>query len=107
MGGRLLSTGVRETARRPLRIFPFDPMSDRFEGPIVSKVPYEVVQVGPVGRLVEVVDFDLSTQQWLTPLDLNSPDVLIGQGVTPSERDLRSHQQMVYAVSMRVLEAFE
>jgi hypothetical protein len=107
MGEKLLSTGVRETARRPLRIFPFDPMSDRFEGPIVSKVPYEVVEIGPKGRLVEVVDFDLSTQQWLTPLDLNTPEVLIGQGVTPSERDLRSHQQMVYAVSMRVLEAFE
>lgn len=108
MGEPPLSTGVRETARRPLRIFPFDPMSDRFLGPVVSKVPYEVVEPGPKGRLVEVVDFDLSTKQWLLrALDLNSPEVLIGQGITPSERDLRSHQQMVYAVSMRVLEAFE
>jgi hypothetical protein len=107
MGEPPLSTGVRETARRPLRIFPFDPMFDRFHDPIVSKVPYEVVEPGPKGRLVEVADFDTSTQQWLPALDLNSAEVLISQGLTPSERDLRSHQQMVYAVSMRVLEAFE
>ena len=102
-----LSTSVRETARRPLRIFPFDPMFDRFHDPIISSVPYELVTPGPAGRLVEVVDFDMSTKQWLPPLDLNSPEVLITQGLSPSERDLRSHQQMVYAVSMRVLEAFE
>ena len=41
------TTGVRETARRPLRIFPFDPMFDRFHDPIVCKVPYEVVTPGP------------------------------------------------------------
>ena len=82
-------------------------MFDRFHDPIVSKVPYEVVELGPKGRLVDVVDFDITTQQWLPPLDLNSPEVLIGQGVAPSERDLRSHKQTVYAVSMRVLEAFE
>jgi hypothetical protein len=102
-----LSTSVRETARRPLRIFPFDPMFDRFHDPIISSVPYEVVTPGPAGRLVEVFDFDTTTGQWLPPLDLNSPEVLITQGLSPSERDLRSHQQMVYAVSMRVLEAFE
>ena len=94
-----LSTGVRETSRRPLRIFPFDPMFDRFHDPIVSKVPYEAVTDGPAGRLVEVVDFDIDTGQWHTPLDLNSPEVLIGQGLAPSERDRRSHKQMVYAVS--------
>ena len=102
-----LSTGVRETLRRPLRIFPFDPMFDRFHDPIVSKVPYEAVTEGPAGRLVEVVDLDGSTRQVRPPLDLNSHEVLIGRGLTPSERDLRSHQQMVYAVSMRVLETFE
>lgn len=102
-----LSTGVRETLRRPLRIFPFDQMFDRFHDPIVSKVPYEAVTEGPAGRLVEVVDLDGSTRQVRPPLDLNSHEVLIGRGLTPSERDLRSHQQMVYAVSMRVLETFE
>ena len=53
------------------------------------------------------MDFDSATGQWLPPLDLNSREVLIGQGLAPSERDVRSHQQMVYAVSMRVLETFE
>jgi hypothetical protein len=73
-----LCTSVREIARRPLRIFPFDPAVDRFHDPIVSTVPYERVDPGPVGPLVEVVDFDTSTNQWLSPLDLNSPEVLIG-----------------------------
>ncbi|MDT5401956.1 MAG: hypothetical protein QOK33_5187 [Mycobacterium sp.] len=98
---------VRQMARRPLRIFPFDPMIDRFSDPVVCKVPYEVVTPGPVGRLVEVVDFDSVHRQWLPPLDLDSAEVLIGQGLAPSEADPRSHQQMVYAVSMRVLETFE
>jgi hypothetical protein len=73
----------------------------------VCKVPYEVVTPGPAGRLVEIVDFDSTTGQWLPALNLDSNEVLIGRGLAPSERDLRSHQQMVYAVAMRVLEAFE
>jgi hypothetical protein len=102
-----LSASVRESFRRPLRIFPFDPMYDRFHDPIVCKVPYETVTAGPAGRLVEVLDFDVSTQQCHPPLDLDCDEVLIAQGLTPSERDFRSHQQMVYAVAMRVLETFE
>lgn len=82
-------------------------MGDRFHDPIISSVPYEVVTPGPAGRLVEILDFDSGTNQWLPLLDLDSAEVLITQGLTPSERDLRSHQQMVYAVSMRLLEAFE
>ncbi|MBS1691373.1 MAG: hypothetical protein JST91_04050 [Actinobacteria bacterium] len=102
-----VSTSVRESFRRPLRIFPFDPLSDRFLDPIVCRVPYERVCPGPAGRLVDVVDFDIGARQWHPPLDLDAPAVLIGQGLTPSETDLRSHQQMVYAVAMRVLETFE
>ena len=102
-----LSTGVRETSRRPLRIFPFDPMFDRFHDPIISRVPYEVVTPGRrVGSSRSSISIRVPGNG-MPPLDLNSPEVLITQGFSPSERDLRSHQQMVYAVAMRVLEAFE
>ncbi len=101
------SSAIRETSRRPLRIFPFDPMADRFREPVVSRVASERVTPGPAGRLVEVVDYDRSTDTWLAPLDLDEPDILLTQGLAPSESDYRFHQQMTYAVSMRVLEAFE
>lgn len=97
----------RETSRRKLQIFAFDPMVDRFAEPIVSDVPFERVRPGPIGRLVRVEDYDSSTDTWGEPLDLNEPDLLITQGLVPSESDPRFRKQMVYAVAMRVLEAFE
>jgi hypothetical protein len=102
------SGAIREVARRPLRVFPFDPMIDRFREPVVARVPYEQLRPGPVGRLVEVViDGNGPDGQPCEPLDLDAPDVLIGEGLTPSESDPRFRQQMVYAVAMTVLEAFE
>jgi hypothetical protein len=101
------SSGLRESERRPLRVFAFDPMVDRFRPPIVLRVPFEHVEPGPVGRLVAVADVDTMTGRGLPPLDLDDPEVLIGSGIAPSETDFRSHQQMVYAVAMAVLEAFE
>jgi hypothetical protein len=98
---------IRASFRRPLRIFPFDPVFDRFHEPIVCDVPFEPLSPGPCGRLVDVVDFDISTGLWHPPVDLNCVESLVGQGLAPSETDLQSHQQMVYAVAMRVLETFE
>jgi hypothetical protein len=40
-------------------------------------------------------------------LDLDSRDVLIGAGLAPSEQDPAFHAQMLYAVSMRMLEMCE
>ena len=101
------ATAVRETSRRPLRIFSFDPMVDRFRDPTISRVAYERVEPGPRGRLVEVFDYDTAENVVWPPIDLDEPDILLSQGLAPSESDYRFHQQMTYAVSMRVLEAFE
>ena len=35
------SSAIRETSRRPLRIYSVDPMSDRFREPVISRVAYE------------------------------------------------------------------
>jgi hypothetical protein len=102
-------SAARETSRRPLRIFPFDPMVDRFRDPVVCRVPFEAVVPGPIGRLVEVVDEggDRGQRGRRDPIDLDAPAVLIAQGLTPSETDYRFRQQMAYAVVMRTLEEFE
>ena len=101
------ASAIRETSRRPLRIFSVDPMVDRFRDPVTSHVAFERVEPGPRGRLVDVFDYDGPEHLVWPPLDLDDPEVLINQGLPPSESDYRFHQQMTYAVSMRVLEAFE
>jgi hypothetical protein len=94
--------------RRPLRIYSSDPMAGRLAGNRISiDVPYEPLKVGPVGSQVAVVDFDTEHQCYYAPVDLDESDILMQGGLEPSESDPRFHQQMVYAVAMRVIENFE
>lgn len=104
---RRSEVGYSRSARRPLRILPFDPMLDRAGRSVIADVPYERLQPGPSGRLVQVIDYDGHRDCFYEPVDLDDEAVLINQGLEPSESDPRFHQQMVYAVVMRVLEAFE
>jgi hypothetical protein len=97
----------RRSWRRPLRIIPFDPMVDRSGRSVVADVVYEQVTPGPAGRLVEVLDYDPVHKCWYEPVNLDDPAVLIGNGLDIAETDPRFHQQMVYAVVMRVLETIE
>ncbi|HEY1629805.1 MAG TPA: hypothetical protein VGF56_00720 [Rhizomicrobium sp.] len=71
------------------------------------KVPYEDVQPGPVGRKIEIVDYDISNDRYYKPIDLDDPFVLMGNGLEPSEADPRFHQQMVYAVASETVRRFE
>ena len=95
--------------RRRLRTFAFDPMSTRLSGRWLDvDVPFEPgLLPGPSGELVDVVDYDQPRQTWYVPVDLNDPAILARGGLTPSELDPRTHQQVVYAVAMSVLERFE
>ena len=97
----------RRTWRRPLRVLPFDPMVDRAGRSVVAEVMYEKVHEGPKGRLVEVIDYDPIHGCFYQPIDLDDPEVLLDCGLDVSEDDPRFHQQMTYAVVMRVLETFE
>src|SRR4051794_10836339 len=106
-GGNVPSVATPE--RRRLRTFAFDPMSTRLSGRYLTlDVPFEDhLQPGPCGDLLRVVDFDATRDQWYEPVDLDAGAVLAQDGLQPSEQDPRTHQQVVYAVAMSVLERCE
>ena len=54
-----------------------------------------------------VVDEDEARHETYPVVDLEAKEVLLAGGLDPSELDLRFHQQMVYAVTMRTIKAFE
>lgn len=100
--------GIQPPSRRPLKIFAFDPSLRRSGGNLaVVDIVNEELEPGPVGRLVQVVDYDAAKDVYYPPVDLDDGDILIQRGLDPSDSDPRFHQQMVYAVVMKVIENFE
>jgi hypothetical protein len=98
---------VTDPLYRPLRIYTRDPSTSRLEGAVATvNVPYEPLGAGPAGAIFEVDSLDHVSQRHYRRVDLDAPDVLIRDGRDPSTGDPRFHQQMVYAVSSRVYEAF-
>jgi hypothetical protein len=93
--------------RRPLKIFAFDPMLGRAGGRLTLQVQNEPLLPGPQGNRIQVIDYDSTAQTLYGPVDLDDPAVLMANGLEPSESDPRFHQQMVYAVAMKVVENFE
>ena len=108
-----LPPGLTLPARRPLRVYAFDPSRGRLLGnEMQMDVRYRELAPGPTdtsGALdqIVVIDYDASRQKYYCPVDLDQPFVLIPNGVTPSEADPRFHQQMVYAVVSDTIEQFE
>jgi hypothetical protein len=95
-------------ARRPLKIFALDPMLGRAAGNrITIDVTTEALEPGPVGSRVKVIDYDGRNKRYYAPVNLNDPAILMQGGLEPTEADPRFHQQMVYAVAMKVIENFE
>src|SRR3954452_682187 len=93
---------------RPLKIYAFDPTRGRkLNNYTTLKVRCENVRPGPIGDYIAVIDYDASNKKYYAPADLDSPEVLIGGGLDPSESDPRFHQQMVYAVIMETIRRFE
>jgi hypothetical protein len=95
--------------RRHLKIFALDPMRSRdmLTG-LTIDIPNEPgLTPGPAGERVRVVDYDGVLHRYYEPVDLNDPALLMQGGLDPTEGDPRFHQQMVYAVTMRVLENFD
>ena len=107
MGKRYQSAYATRTAqRRKLRIYATDPMSGR-------RSPYRIVidienepdlRRGARGAILEVWDYDGVRDRYYAPVDLNDHALLMEGGLAPSESDPRFHQQMVYAVAMKVVE---
>lgn len=100
------------TCRR-LRAYAFDPdLATRLDLTDISQtvldVPWEDdLSPGPVGAYLEVIDYDPSSGGYYAPVNLNDPNLLAQDGFVPAESDPRFHQQFVYAVSMKTIEAFE
>lgn len=102
------SLRVDPPLKRPLKIFAFDPMRGRDPlTAITVEVENERLAPGPSGSRVRVADYDGTADRYLAPVDLDDPAVLMAGGLDPSESDPRFHQQMVYAVTMKVLENFD
>lgn len=98
---------TRDPEKRRLRIYATDPMSGR-RAPyrITIEIPNEIdLQRGPRGQLVEVYDYDAWNQRFYASVDLNERPLLMEAGLPQSESDPRFHQQMVYAVAMKVIDS--
>jgi hypothetical protein len=95
--------------RRPLKVFAFDPMLGRRPGGrIIVDIPNEEnLKHGPLGERIQVIDYDGANNCFYTPVGLNDTAILMQGGLEPTESDPRFHQQMVYAVAMKVLENFD
>ena len=94
-----------DPSTRPLRVYAVDPSVKRIEGAIATiNVPYEPLLPGPIGHLFEVECAD--GEQRFAPLDLESPRILINDGLTPAVSSPAFHQQMVYAVASSVYATF-
>jgi hypothetical protein len=92
---------------RPLRVYTLDPTASRLDGAIAMiNVPYEPLDPGPKGRLLEVLDGQEATAVASPPVNLDDPRVLIRSGREPSVTDPMFHQQMVYAVCTSVYGEF-
>ena len=107
--GRLLAASP---PHRRLKVFSLDPAVDaRLEHALISRsvlsVTWEPVRPGPVGEYLEVVDVDPSSGCVYDPVDLNQPDLLAQDGLSPSTGNPQFHQQMVYAVAMKTIANFE
>ena len=104
---------VAAPRRRRLQIYALDPMRMENTGAgfvtprITLSVPYEPLAPGPVGKRIQVVDYDGARRTFYEPVNLDDPHLLLSDGLTPSENDPRFHQQMVYAVVASTWEAFE
>lgn len=95
--------------RRPLKVYAFDPMIGRRQGGrITIDIPNETsLKPGPAGERIQVIDYDGANEIFYAPVNLNDEAILMQNGLEPTESDPRFHQQMVYAVAMKVLENFD
>ncbi len=111
---------IERPPHRRLRAYAFDPsLSNQLENAAINtvtiRVPWEhdrnsgkdILQKGPVGEYLEVVDVDPSSGCYYEPVDLNNPYLLAQDGLAPSEANPQFHQQMVYAVAMTTIKHFE
>ena len=95
-------------SQRLLRVYAFDPSRGaRLHNQLTIRIPFEELKKGPVGRKVAVIDYDASNACYYEGITLDSPNVLVQNGLEPSETNPQFHQQMAYAVVMETIRRFE
>lgn len=95
-------------ATRRLKVYAFDPQLGRRERHRISmELPFEPLAPGPQGRLVRVVDYDAVSGRYYRPVNLDEAELRAAGGLEPTVDNPQFHQQMVYAVAMKVVENFE
>ncbi len=97
---------------RKLRGYAFDPLLSNQSATadinlVIYRVDWELLQPGPIGEYIEVVDYDPTIKKFYEPADLDHPYLLAQHGLAPSESNPQFHQQMVYAVAMTTIQNFE
>jgi hypothetical protein len=102
---------------RRLRVYAFDPQSAIMLGTVgyayaTIDLPWEEaweqpLERGPVNEYFEVIDIDPASKQFYDAVDLNDKYLLAQNGLAPSEGNPQFHQQMVFAVGMKVVRLFE
>ncbi|HEX8495433.1 MAG TPA: hypothetical protein VF658_21660 [Pyrinomonadaceae bacterium] len=105
---------------RKLRGYAFDPsLSMHLDTAVINEITYKVawedefeqdgegLKPGPVGKYLEVVDYDPASGCFYEPVNLNDSYILAQDGLPPSEGNPQFHQQMVYAVAMTTIRNFE
>ena len=104
---------IPKPTSRPLRVYAYDPSLEAdLETLSINVATLNVrweqdLLPGPVGEYLEVIDVDPSSRCCYAPIDLNESNVIIRDGLDPSEANPLFHQQMVYAVAMKTIEHFE
>jgi hypothetical protein len=85
---------------RPLRVFTRDPATSVLAGAVaLVNLPFEPLNPGPEGAVFRI-------EGPANPLDLNSPELLIVNGLTPGMSDPQFRKLMVYAVCTSVYASF-
>jgi hypothetical protein len=106
--GRPYERKPRDPIYRPLRIFALDPAVSQLEGSVATvNIPYEPMEPGFKGKLLEVDARDGGNGVEYRSLDLDDRAVLLDKGRRPSPSDPLFHQQMVYAVASLVYASFK
>ncbi len=98
---------------RKLRGYAFDPSASldldvAGVNQIVYTIPWEAdLKPGPEGSYIKVIDRDPASGTIYKPIDLNDPNLIATDGLSPSETNPQFHQQMTYAVIMNTIKNFE
>ena len=102
------NSNLNEPSFRPLKVYAFDPTRGRTLGNYMTiNNLFESLKPGPIGKYIEVIDYDASNKCYYQPVDLDDPRILLKNGLDPSELDPQFHQQMVYAVASETIRRFE